>query len=488
MTTYDVVVVGGGLIGKAIALRTARSQLTTVLIDPSEKPHGVASLAAGAMLGAFGEVSVADSTPDSLTELRFRVEAARLYPRWLDEIQDCGGQRVALRAGTFVVANMVGADDRRSIRVMAEQLARFGERHEWVEPADVPGLKPARQHQAVDAMFLPDEACVDTSVLMRSLDSALAATDRVRRLDDVATGLIVRGERVVGVSTARHGEVSAGQVVVACGIGTDRLVESAGWPVPVMPRQVVGKGAALLMRGEAAIPHVIRTPNRDFACGMHVVPREDGLTYVGATNRVYSEPIEHDGVMGDEIHYLLDSAIHEINTDLRLGRIEQLLFGSRPVSVDRRPIVGATGLNGLQVATGTYRNGVLMAPLIAEIVTAGLIGAESPYANPFSPHGRGAPDEAGIRAARAIDLAMPDLVSFLQEPGGRLPYNRQQELEDFLWTLARLALTDDPAVSALGDQLRAVLQTYPVPEMVPELFYRAHFARRAGGRAQGEQP
>jgi hypothetical protein len=236
---------------------------------------------------------------------------------------------------------------------------------------------------------------------------------------------------------------------------------------------------ALLVRTGVSLPYVIRTPNRDFACGLHLVPRRDGAVYVGATNRVWSVPPARDGAMLGELHFLLDGALRELHVDLRFAHLERALVGWRPIAVDRVPLVGQTRTEGLLIATGTYRNGVLMAPLISEIVADLVQHGRTERTHPFSPLARSTTTAPDKPAARLLETNARDLVESLLEPGGHLPYDRLEELADFVAALGRMALEDGPDARQLREGARHLLETYPLAEMVPELYLELAAARLA---------
>lgn len=117
---------------------------------------------------------------------------------------------------------------------------------------------------------------------------------------------------------------------------------------------------------------MIRTPNRDFACGTHLVPRPGGGLYLGATNRIAATPAATEQPSPGEINALIHSAAHEINTRIRTIAFTSVRHGMRPLSSDGRPLIGVTRLTGLHLATGTYRNGILLAPAIAKHIAGHL--------------------------------------------------------------------------------------------------------------------
>ncbi|MEX2104277.1 MAG: hypothetical protein WD907_02965, partial [Bacilli bacterium] len=126
--------------------------------------------------------------------------------------------------------------------------------------------------------------------------------------------------------------------------------------------------------------------------------------------------------------------------------------------------------------TGTYRNGILMSPLIGEIIGSQILGQKCPFENPFSLEKRNLllQDVATDHSA-LIENGIRDLISFIQEPTGALPYNRSQELEDFVTTLTSMVLINDRTeYQALIDESRDLINKYPLAEIIPQLFYKYH--------------
>ena len=95
-------VVGGGIIGKSIAFELARFSLKVVLIYPKQQNNDGASLASGAMLGAYGEITADQDTLEERLELEFRLKAQKIYPDWLDQVREASGQEVFTTQGTFI--------------------------------------------------------------------------------------------------------------------------------------------------------------------------------------------------------------------------------------------------------------------------------------------------------------------------------------------------------------------------------------------------
>lgn len=483
----DVVVVGAGVIGLTVARALALAGLSTVCVGPPYTEPGTASSAAGAMLGAIGEVECGWTEPAARAELDFRVAAQRRYEPFLDELTaelTAGGRPIRSGVGTVVVANLVNHADRDNLAAMAAAAAASSVAAEPMPVDGLPGLRPARGHEPVAALFLPAEGWVVTADLLAALDGAVRALDRGARVAASVTGLVADDAGVTGVRLDSADTISAGHVVLAAGAGIAGLIDR--WPFPdraPAPRLLAGKGVSLLVDGLPDFPYVLRTPNRDFACGTHVVPQHDGGVYLGATNRISATPGDTPGVTLGEVHALLHSAMHEINTDFRTATLRSVRYGMRPLVADHVPLLGDTGVPGLSIATGTYRNGILMAPLFADLLAAEITSGRPAPDNPFSPlaPGRAQRDEAaGIRAFTA---GVRHLTSFILEPGGHLPYDRQRELAAFLAGLGQLAVADD----AGRDRLRELLAATPIAELVPQLFYDLALADRHGSDGPGSR-
>src|SRR5262249_51170689 len=130
-----------------------------------------------------------------------------------------------------------------------------------------------------------------------------------------------------------------------------------------VPPIVSGYGVSALIGDTRTrrLRHVIRTPNRAFSCGLHVVPRPDNI-YLGATNIMSNKP-QSFATMSD-LHFLLDCAMKQLHTNLSSGRIVCLQVGNRPVTVDGFPLIGPLPGTRLWMLTGTYRDGFHQSPLI----------------------------------------------------------------------------------------------------------------------------
>jgi glycine oxidase len=287
-------VVGGGITGLSVANALLRAGLrVTSVFPPDQIGRPVASRAAGAMLGAFGEVSADDGGIND-PGFQFRVKAQRAYPEWLDDICGRAGRAVQVAKGTFVVANNVGATDRASLRLMKERADALSEPAELVDPDDVPGLKPNQYYAPGLCLHLPGEHAVDADELLDALHASAAAFDTWFHLAEVAEQ--VRAEGSDWMLVTKSGQiVRAGAVVLSAGSRSWEVLDEVSRREAGLPEMYFGKGVSCLVREAPRILSTIRTPNRAFACGIHVVPRADGRLYLGATNNL---GVDHEAEVG----------------------------------------------------------------------------------------------------------------------------------------------------------------------------------------------
>jgi glycine/D-amino acid oxidase-like deaminating enzyme len=478
-----VIVVGSGILGGAISLALLQKGVSVCQIRPLAGRKDSASLAAGAMLGAFAEVTAEKNSRMDHEETAFRVRASSLYPSWLEEVSFASSVSVDLGMGTFIVANTFGRNDLRNLQAIEAELARFGAPYESVDERDVPGYHPNERYLPRRIIWLPQEGFVDTEALTAALDVATDSHVRFSHEDCQVDRLVLRGGRVCGVALTDGRELEGDHVVLAAGVGTQLLLETL--PVEARlpcPRLMPGKGTSLILETTERFPHVMRSPNRDFACGIHIVPRGQGRIYVGATNRTASCPGTSPGASVEEVHDLLHEVVHEFNTGLDAANIESIRVGSRPICVDGYPLVGSTECPGLSLATGTYRNGVLMAPLIARILASEIVGDSIDEANPFSPRGRRIQGDA-LSSSTLFKSGAEGIVSFLPSPHGSLPYKRTEELSGFLHTLLAMALKDGDELESLRQEARRLLQSQPMNESFAQLFFMLG-ERQPGGERQ----
>lgn len=467
MSGRDVVVVGTGALGLAVSLAAADAGLDVTLVGPGDNQPGTASAAAGAMLGVLGEHTTAEQrAPHGRADLQFRHASALMWPDWLDQIAEHSGTRIPLGQGTVLIANLDHPPDRDNLDAIADAAELLGLPVEQVDPRRVPGLRPAPRHAPVAALSCPREGWVDARSLLAALNSACRAHPRVHHVTGTVDRVLLsdRSRSAAGVILDEGTRLGAGQVVLAAGAATAAQLAPLAPIIGPLPQILTAKGVSLLMDVPVAAqpPGVIRTPNRDFACGLHLVPRAHGGLYVGATNRFTITPA--GGPTAGEQLNLLHGLLHQFRVDLRTATVSDVVWGDRPATTDGVPLIGPCGLPGLLLATGTYRNGILMAPAVAGLITALLAGKSAPLDNPYQPIDR--PRSAVARQRLFIDGATQMASTFL-DPDGALPFDRETQLATTLGALLTLALGDD---QTSRKRLRDQLAAHPTVEGVCRIF------------------
>lgn len=467
--TFDVIVIGSGVVGLSIADALGGAGVSTLCIGQVGDSASMATSAAGAMLGAFGEVTASAVSAVDLVELDTRVTAARSYPAFIDKLRDITGIVVPNGDGTIVIANMTNGHDRRNLAAIQASAQRYGTEAESVDPVDVPGLRPADGYEVVEALFLSSEGWVDTRELLNALRKSVLTSASSHLLTANVRRLRQAGGRVTGVELENDLVLSAGTVVVAAGAGTQRILRQLENSMLNVPPLLICKGVGIRVTGAREVfPYAVRTPNRDFSCGTHLIPFGNGRLYLGATNRMTSPEGSGTAATIGEISAIVHSALHEINAGLSLCDFADASYGLRSLSSDRYPVVGATAVPGLMVAAGTYRNGVLLAPIVADFVKSEILESGSVCHNPFRPNADFRSSPVVEQHSATLKNGVGDLVSYILHPDKRLSHNKKNELCNFLSMLMRVALLGEEVEEV--QQAREVLEKYPVAETIPYLF------------------
>jgi glycine oxidase len=355
----DAVVVGGGVIGLSVAWRAAEAGLGVVVVDPS--PGRGSTWAAAGMLAPVAEAHFGEEALAALN-----VAAVRAWPGFAARLEAASGQHVHFRAdGTLLVAGDPSdraATDRvlafhQAIGLAAERLGARACRAS--EPLLAPGIS--------GGVALPDDHQVDNRAVATALVGACRAAGVTFAADEVTTVDVAAG-RVQGVTLAGGDRLRAGVVVVAAG---SRSGDLGGLPEGSRPPVRPVRGITVRLLAGDRVPHLRRTV-RALLHGRtcYLVPRVDGGLVVGATMEERGNDLSVPlGGLAD----LLDDA-RRVVPALDEYSVVETASGLRPGSPDNGPLVGATATDGLVVATGHFRNGILLAPLTADEVVGLLVG------------------------------------------------------------------------------------------------------------------
>jgi glycine oxidase len=353
-TSHDVVVVGGGLIGVAIAWRCAQRGVSVLVVDPT--PGAGASHAAAGMLAPVTELHYGEEAL-----LRLNLLSAQRYPAFVAELEAAAGASVGYRTeGTLAVA--LDNDDRAVLSDLQAFQASLGLDVETLTAREARRLEPMLDPGIRGALHVRSDHSVDNRLLMTAL---LGAAGKVgvqlarARVDELSCG----SDGVLGVRAAGT-DHRASTVIVAAGSWSGSI---AGLPPGLLPPVRPVKGQILRLGTPTAYGTVLTRTVRGFVrgSGVYLVPRANGEIVVGAS-------VEERGfdstVTAGAMYELLRDA-HTLVPAVTELSVTEFVAGLRPGSPDNAPLIGPTAMPGLLLATGHFRNGVLLAPVTADLVT-----------------------------------------------------------------------------------------------------------------------
>jgi glycine oxidase len=343
--TPDIIVVGGGVIGLLSAWRMAQAGLAVTLFERG-KPGAESSSAA---LGVLSP-QAAEYRPSEYLQLQ--QASLALYPALADELRTYTGVDVELRTEGMLYAAFDDAEAAKLAEMQAEQTAA-GIAVTPLSAKEAHELEPALGDALRAALFFTTSAQVDNIRLCSALALAAARAGVQIHAGQAVTRVLRDGKSVTGVQVGQFTH-RAKAVVVAAGSWSGGI---EGLAFPVRPM----KGQALALEAPVIIFHII-----DHAAG-YIAPRRDGRVLVGAT--VEDAGFDKRPTAGATLE-LLSGAVRAMPA-LSRATLRETWAGLRPVSSDEMPLLGpVTGTDGLIAATGHYRNGILLAPLTAQLVTS----------------------------------------------------------------------------------------------------------------------
>lgn len=326
MKTWDVIIIGGGIIGLSLAIALRKRGVKVLVVERGE-PGREASHAAAGML--------ADCSLEIPAPLRpLATASARIYPEFVHELQDESGVDIDLRdQGTLLFLDH------------AHARSEFGP----VSPAQLAEMEPVLKAPERPVIYLKERSADPRALVTAALKAA-----RHREVD-ISSGAVVKeilfsGERASGVRTDRTSYHAP--VVVNCAGAWAGQVPPLHFPTrPV-------KGQMLAVIGGPKLHHVIRSPE------VYLVPRSDGRIVIGATVEEAGYDKRTDGSTIQRLHH----AAIRIVPGLAQGRVLEAWAGLRPGTPDDLPIVGTTQTPGYFVAAGHFRDGILLAPITAHLM------------------------------------------------------------------------------------------------------------------------
>jgi glycine oxidase len=333
-------------------------------VDPSSDRG-----ASWAAAGLLAPVTEAHYGEEAL--LALNLGSAGLYPEFIAELEDLTGSQTGYRqTGTLIVAR--DADDSAALHDLNAFQERLGLETQRLTAAECRNYAPGLSPRIRGGIFVGGDHQVDNRALLAVLRAACERCG-VEFMADRVVRVGAKNDRVGSIDLERGGHLEVGCVVVTAGSWSTDIGLPKGAELPLRPV----KGQLLHLKGPSPIlAHNVR------GLDVYLVPRADGRLVVGAT-------VEEQGLdltPTAEAAYLLLRDAYEILPGVLDLELTEQAVGLRPATPDNAPVIGPSAVEGLIFATGHFRNGVLLAPITAEIVASLLSTGELPVeAQPFSP-------------------------------------------------------------------------------------------------------
>ena len=353
----DVVVIGAGAVGCAVAYYLAREGVNVTLLEREAIGSGASAHATGSLSLLGAEFSPGAS---------FQIARASYseFQQIVPELESATGMDLLYqrRPSLRLALDEEEADLIKSLMVWQQPHVKM----HWIDAREVRSIEPRLSHSIIGAVYEDESAQLDSYRLNLALGRG-AELKGANILHREVTGLVTSGPKISGVKTA-SGDIYCGAVVVAAGAWSRAFTPWLGFPVPVRPM----KGERLLLNypGEP-LPVLISSPKRG-----HMISRTDGFTSVGSTGgRDYDQKElfwgeEFDRQATETARLELLRRAIDVLPDLERAELVQQLAGSRPLSPDSKPIIGPVpGHEGVFLATGHTTKGIHLAPITGRIIT-----------------------------------------------------------------------------------------------------------------------
>jgi glycine oxidase len=360
----DVAVIGAGAIGLSIAWRAATRGLRVLVLERDRPGAGTSHHAAG-MLAPVAEVTPGE---DALLSLGLR--SAELFAPFVSELELASEMRVGYtRCGTLLVAR--DADEASALERELALRERLGLEVQRLRASAARRLEPGLAPSLRLALDVPGDHAVDPRTMVAALAAAILRGGGELRTGTAVTSLDVAGDSVRGVVLGDGSHVAARQVVVAAGVWSGSL---GGLPADrLVPLRPV-KGQILRLHDPAGPGLLTRVIRMGPGGSSYITPRGDGRYVIGATSE--ERGFDTSVTAGAAFELLREAS--ELVPGVSELVLDELTAGLRPATPDNLPVIGrAPGVDGLWWAVGHRRGGILLSPVTAQLIVAGLVGADA---------------------------------------------------------------------------------------------------------------
>ncbi len=345
MKKFDVAIAGAGLIGGSTALELARAGLRVGLFDRQEPGRESSWAGAGILSPAPESAAMVSLVPLAKTSMT-------IYPEFVRMVEEVSGQSVGYRPKGTLQA-LFTRDAREELSTVIALHHGLGLKAEPLSAEDARELEPSLSDELEAAVLRPDEASVDNRAMTQAVLEAARRSGVQFFSSSGAEAIWCEGSRCVGLRLKSE-KIEAQWTVIAAGCFSANIEGVAAY-APVRP----AKGQMVALRADdLKIERVLWSEK------IYLVPRNDGRILAGAT-------VEYSGfekeLTAGGLEKILAGAI-ELSPGLTNARVEETWAGLRPDSPDHLPILGPTDVEGLLIATGHFRSGILLTPITARLV------------------------------------------------------------------------------------------------------------------------
>jgi glycine oxidase len=346
MKKFDAVIAGGGVIGGASALEIARAGLRVAVFD-RQQPGQEASWASAGIL------SPAPESPGMVTMVPLGKASLALYPEFVAQVEEISGKKTGFRPKGTLEA-LFSHDTKAELSTIIALHHGLGLRAEPLRPEDARELEPALSEEVEAAVLRPDEASVDNRLLTAAILESARRSGAEIFSENGAKAIWREGNRCAGL-ILQNEKVEAKWTIIAAGCFSAAIDGIAPY-APVLP----AKGQMVALRADDLKMERVLWSDK-----IYLVPRNDGRIVAGAT-------VEYAGfdkrTTAGGIEKILSGAI-DLAPGLANARIEETWAGLRPDTPDHLPILGPTDIDGLLMATGHFRSGILLTPITARLIS-----------------------------------------------------------------------------------------------------------------------
>jgi glycine oxidase len=345
MKKFDAAIAGGGVIGGAIALELARAGLRVAVFDRQQAGQEASWASAGIL-------SPAPENPGMVAMVPLGKASLALYPEFVGLVEEISGKSTGFRPKGTLEA-LFSHDTKAELSTIIALHHGLGLKAEPLRAEDARDLEPALSEEVEAAVFRPEEGSVDNRTLTAAILKAAERSGAEIFSGDGAKAIWRDGDRCAGL-VLQNEKVEAKWTIIAAGCFS-ATIEGIAPYVPVRP----AKGQMAALRADDLKMERVLWSEK-----IYLVPRNDGRILAGAT-------LEYAGfdkrTTAGGIEKILSAAI-DLAPGLANARLEETWAGLRPDSPDHLPILGPTDVDGLLIATGHFRSGILLAPITARLV------------------------------------------------------------------------------------------------------------------------